>query len=244
MLLLFGYLMVVKGKKRFLKVNNKHPNGSLEIKNLTKMRSLKATLLIFGFTLLFSCSKEEVSIPVDIVSFANLEVGNYWVYDWYKISEMGEELIHSNDTIFILEETIISGKKYFIKSSHKYGAGTTMIYDSVQSLFSYTGKNIIFSLDENQKQTIDFGDESNTLATGTYQLNPLKENINVPAGSFECVNWQGTIISKDEDYEYGTRYNNNYYSENIGQVQIRIQFYNSPNELGARLTKFGQLSQD
>lgn len=208
------------------------------------MKSLRVTSsVLLLFTLLTSCSDEEVQVNEDVLSYVKLEIGNYWVYDWYEVDSLSEQLIHESDTVVVLGDTIISGKKYFVKRPHKYAARNLILFDSANVVYSYPDKRIVFTIDNSQTETIEIGPKDGLIALGTYQLKE-EEIISVPAGSFECLNWQGVFVSYEDDYEHGNRFNNNYYSRNVGLVKIKTQFYRSPNDLEARLISFGNLSDN
>ncbi|MFK7954089.1 MAG: hypothetical protein AB8B73_14670 [Ekhidna sp.] len=207
------------------------------------MKSLKIILPLLLSILLISCSKDEVNISEDVLYYANLEVGNYWVYDWYELTSEGESLLHENDTVRILSETIISGQTFFVKSPHKYGAGNLFLFDSLNAIYSYPARQIFFTLDDNAMQTIDLGPMDEPITTGTYQLRG-EEEVDVPAGSFQCLNWRGVYVSNKVDYEFGDRFNDNYFAKNVGLIQMRTQFYSSPNDLEARLISYGNLSNN
>ena len=62
----------------------------------------------------------------------------------------------------------------------------------------------------------------------------------VPAGQFDCINFQGTIESLQLDYPHGTRFNNNFYAKDVGLVKLTTQFYSQPNDLEMRLVDYGR----
>ena len=200
------------------------------------------SLTILLFT---ACSEEELR-PVEMTTindYAQLEVGNYWVYDWYEIQPDGSESLYGQrDTLRISEETQVDGRTYFIRSGTFLGqVRKEMIFDSAQSIYTYPDRVAVFSIDPTLETTSYFGLPQSPIAVGTYQLEPTRQLLQVPAGNFECLNFKGTIESLQIGYEHGTRFNDNWYAKDIGLVQLKTQFYALPSDLEMRLVAFGKL---
>lgn len=171
----------------------------------------------------------------------NLRVGNYWVYDWFEIDlNNNATLLDRTDSVIIEKDTIINNKSYFVKKSF-YGSPLmtrTILFDSMNS---YPDKKVIFTLDKSLMITQNLGPETKPTLIGYYAIDDTETSVEVPAGSFQSINFKGRIEPQDGDYPYGVRYNDNYYSKNIGLIKVATQLYSSPNNLELRLTKFGSL---
>ncbi len=206
--------------------------------NLKHLIYCSLTLLI-----LTSCSDDGPDVQVrTISSFSQLSIGNYWVYDWYEVEPDGSESpMQLRDTLMIESDTLIEGRRMFVRT------GTFMsqprreiLYDSISHLLTYPDRLALFTLDTREEITRNFGPADAPLSVGTYRLNTVLETITVPAGEFQCLNFQGTIESLELDYPFGTRFNSNLYTEGIGLVKLTTQFYRQANDLEMRLVDFGR----
>ena len=199
------------------------------------------SILLFSF-LTISCSQEEIKPTVSISEYSKLEIGNYWVYEWFEISPNGtEEPYGKIDSVYIAKDTLIQDHTYFIKSGTFLGnESMNILFDSANSLYDYTTKEIQFTIDPTKKSIRNFGSSDSPLAIGTYSLNIESESVDVPAGTFDCLNYEGKIESTESDYAYGTRLNSNLYSSSVGLVKITTNYYSSPNNLEMRLVRYGK----
>ncbi|MEP0365542.1 MAG: hypothetical protein ABJN36_08670 [Cyclobacteriaceae bacterium] len=204
---------------------------------------LKALTIVFAtISLLTSCSDEAVSPTQNVTEFTNLEIGNYWVYDWFEIEPDGtESSFNKSDSLYIEKDTTISNRTYFVRSGTFLDKSKReLLFDSANSIFLYPSRELLFTLDESVEITVNYGSEGNPIAIGTYSLDRNETTIVVPAGEFECLNYRGLTESLEADYPYGTRINSNLYSNGTGLILMQTQFYSSPNDLEMRLVKSGK----
>ncbi|MEP4534723.1 MAG: hypothetical protein ABJ004_16650 [Cyclobacteriaceae bacterium] len=204
---------------------------------------LKALTIVFAtISLLTSCSDEAVSPTQNVTEFTNLEIGNYWVYDWFEIEPDGtESSFNKSDSLYIEKDTTIFNRTYFVRSGTFLGKSKReLLFDSANSIFLYPSRELLFTLDESVEITVNYGSEENPIAIGTYSLDRNETTIVVPAGEFECLNYRGLTESLEADYPYGTRINSNLYSKGTGLILMQTQFYSSPNDLEMRLVKSGK----
>ena len=179
-----------------------------------------------------------------ILEFANIEVGSYWVYEWHIIEPEGTESPYNlKDSLVIERDTIISGKQYFIRSGTLLESDRTeiLLFDSLNSIFIYPSNEILFTIDETIEETKFYGPAEEPVATGIYALSGDTSTVIVPAGEFECMNYQGLIEVQEPDYEFGIRENDNLYANGIGLVLMKTQFLSSPNDLEMRLVRYGKI---
>ena len=208
------------------------------------MKNCILTLCLVSISLFFGCSSDEVTPSTSILDFVNIEVGNYWIYEWYEIEPDGTtSSFNTRDSLIIVGDTLISGKRFFIRSGTLLGGDRTelLLFDSLNSIFTYPAKEMLFTLDDTIEETKNYGPKEDPVASGKYSLSDEVSSITVPAGEFECLNYQGLIEPLQQDYEYGTRINSNLYSHGVGLVLMKTQFYSSPNDLEMRLVSFGKI---
>ncbi len=179
---------------------------------------------------------------ITVSEFSQLEVGNYWIYDWYEVQPDGSETaMELRDTLRIESDTLIEGRTMFIRTGTFMGQPRReILYDSISHLRTYPERLAIFVFGSDEEFTRHFGPVDAPISIGTYRTNQTVENIEVPAGVFDCINFQGTIESLQLDYPHGTRFNNNLYARDVGLVKLTTQFYSQPSDLEMRLVDFGR----
>ncbi len=211
----------------------------------------KVLVLIIAIATIISCEKEEVDeIPIIIpesIRYTALEVGNYWVYKHYFIDTSGVETESSIvDSVVISRDTIINDNKFFIVegTNYPYSFGAWGIIDILRDSSGYlvnnTG-NIKFALDNFQDTLVNMAgmELEDTIYTLSYIMEEPGSPVTVPAGTFNVINYKGTV--KYNDVMPGIinpRYLNTYYAENIGKVLDTYYFYDSPFICEKRLVRY------
>lgn len=202
------------------------------------------TLLLCISPLIFSCADESMVTTPSITKLMNLKVGNYWIYDWYEINTSTGSVtaLNKRDSIWIEKDTIINGRTCFIRKGGLLGSKTirkSVLFDSLNSIYSFPDREMRLTRDESIISTVFFGSEDNPLAIGYYSIDNTKVPIEVPAGNFASINFRGRIEPQQPDYPYGVRYNDNFYTDNIGLTKLRTYNYSSPNDVEMRLVRYG-----
>lgn len=201
--------------------------------------------ILLGLILIFiSCDNEPVTPSNPIINLMNLKAGNYWVYDWYEINLTNGDVsnLSKRDSIVIEKDSVVMDRTYFVKSSNLFGSSIrtkTVLFDSLNTIYSFPEREVILTFDKSVNYTKNFGTEEVLIAVGYYSLDNSSVSIDVPAGTFQSVNFKGRIESQEPNYQYGIRYNDNYYSDKVGLVKMRTQIYSSPNEIEMRLVRHG-----
>lgn len=114
-----------------------------------------------------------------------------------------------------------------------------LLFDSANSIYLYPSRELVFTLDESLAFQSSLGPSENPVAISNYSLLDETTSISVPAGLFECRNYQGLTESLETNYPHGIRVNDNHYAEKVGLVLQRTQFYSSSNDLEMRLVAYG-----
>jgi hypothetical protein len=204
--------------------------------------------ILLGLILIvISCNREPVTPTNPIINLMNLKVGNYWVYDWYEINLTNGDVsnLSKRDSIVIEKDSVVADRTYYIKSSNLLGSSLrtkTVLFDSINTIYSFPEREIILTLDKSVNYTRNFGTEQVLIAVGYYSLDNSSVSINVPAGTFQSINFKGRIESQEPNYQYGIRYNDNYYSDKVGLVKMRTQIYSAPNDIEMRLVRHGSIN--
>lgn len=187
-----------------------------------------------SFLFLFTACQKDDSKPADredsVLDYMPLKVGNYWVYNTYfcEPGEMDCEL-QSVDTNRVTKDTVINGNKFFkIEGQYLYSQGARYIRDSAEYLVDPNG-NVLFSDSDfssvfnNQTITSAQGD---TIFYWYYMLTDVEDPVEVEAGTFDCLDMQGSIFRAMDDFEI-EHHCHNYYAKGIGPVKQSSLFVSS-----------------
>lgn len=178
-----------------------------------------ATLLIF----IFSCKKEIDVPPCESQlarSYFPMEVGSYWIYQWYEVDSSGtEELMEGKiDTVKIIKDTLI-GTSIFkkIQENNSFITAPVVIKYRRDSLgFLIDPQNEIYFSSSNFTDTLKI--INNTNFKIIYKMEVPDEPIETASGVFDCLNFQGEV-TPFITVDWSTQLINTYYSRGVGKVQ-------------------------
>ena len=208
----------------------------------------KFIALIMAVSFLSSCKKEEDTIAK--VSYLPLNVGNYWIYQEFMIDTSGNETANSIiDSVIINRDTIINRKKYYVlEGNYPYPDGYQReIVENLRDSSGYiVNQNGTVRFAENDftdtiayRAEINIYDNNDTLYVLTYQMERINNPITVPAGTFEVLNYKGTVVTSlnTPGINY-PRYLNCYYAKEVGNVLYTYFYINSPKYFEKRLLRY------
>ena len=175
-----------------------------------------------------SCSNDDNGNQIDtppvvetIGIFMPMAVGNYWVYDVYKIDDQGnEELRPNQDRIEVVGETIINNEIYYIVNDGVFGLydKTSNLRDSLSYIIDSDGL-VRFS-------STNFNNILYSYEAGSFNISfSMDEEVRketVPAGEFDCLNYEGLVTDSNPTFMYPDRTLNNYYAKNVGLVKSTV----------------------
>ena len=188
-----------------------------------------ASLLIFSF---LSCKKDTNTPdkPADpVTEHYPSKVGSYWVYHWYSIDSNGvETLLSEIDTISIVGDTLLSGKKYAIYKEMFMGWQQNLTYrrDSSGYIVDQLGQ-VRYSY-VNFKDSFEMGSDTGIWNYYSKMFNK-PDKVQVPAGSFSCVERRKVHYNDpaipltacgDTVITFGT-----YYSPSVGEIKSESGWY-------------------
>ena len=206
----------------------------------------KLFLIGVMISILTSCQKKD-EIPAETKSeYLPLSIGNYWVYEHYMVDSSGIETVLPHiDSIFINKDTLIRNNKYFILEGHNYPyQRIDIVRDSSKYLVNSKGE-ILFSetnFSDILYHTVELINTVDTVYTIDWKMFIVENQVNVPAGLFEALNYKGDI-----NYYYGSQnshlavntFLNNYYSPYVGRLLSTYRYYSKPYErIEKRLTRY------
>jgi hypothetical protein len=175
----------------------------------------------------FSCKKDDDSQQNKDENYLPMKVGNYWVYEQYKIDSAGVETkLDWPDSVVICSDTIIRGNKYYAFKSFwpdQNNPQTSYYRDSTKYIVDVHGR-IYFSL-TNSSDILYYeesiANETDTIYSMSFRMLPGNTTINVPSGLFNVKNFQGTLRTHyptQTGTEVIERKLNKYYAPNVGLV--------------------------
>lgn len=207
---------------------------------------MKRVLILISLItiILTSCKKENTEsnlIPIPKADYMQLEVGNYWIREFFQSDTLGNEIATSiRDTATIVGDTNIAGNIYFKKYS-THGSHFSYIRDSSGYLVNLSGE-ILFS-------DHDFGNiiRIDTIAPGVAYINyRMLDNdslIIVPEGEYQCIEMRGEVNPINPQYPHGVNYTHYFYADGVGQVKTSSFYYSSPDKrVGYKLLSFGNIN--
>jgi hypothetical protein len=205
-------------------------------------------LIIIAFVLpiLFSCNKENNEIePSEVLTYFPLEIGNYWIYQHYKIDTLGNEtILEAIDSITITKDTLIRGDNFFIFEGHSdmgfCDLDGSVLRDSSGYLVDSAG-NIFFAESNFTDTLLTYAAfiDGDTVYTIDYKMEQHDIDVITPAGSFEVLNYRGTLIMHEEVEDLpSTRYMNNFYSKDVGKIVSTYLFMSVPYTYERRLVRY------
>ena len=185
-------------------------------------------------------------LPPDAGYFP-LTIGSSWVYQHLTIDPDGiEKLREETDSIVISKDTLIHDRLYYVfeGTNYPFNGGDWGIVDILRDSMGYivNQHGDIKLAFENFTDTLHVKKEihqDQLLYTLSFKMELEDFQIGVPAGSFQVINYKGTLISALENEAVpNPRYLNNYYASGVGNVLKTYYYLSSPNAIEKRLVRY------
>lgn len=208
------------------------------------------TLLVF---VIVSCEKTlpdggvENPTPAEGSDYFPLIVGSYWVYEHIDIDPLGQETVRAqSDSVTITRDTLINGSLYYVLegSNYPFNGGKWGVIDILRDSVGY----IVSSHGEVKLSSSNFTDTltvkkemhaGEVLYTLSYRMEKEDLPCQVPAGTFNVINYKGTVVSyQDREDIPNPRYLNTLYAEGVGNVLRTYFYFSSPNISEKRLLRY------
>ena len=194
------------------------------------MRSLLYISILF-ILIVVSCKKDtkitqdEPVVPTQVTSknYAKLAVGNYWIYQRFKIDTNGAVTpLNIYDSCYVSSQTTLNGDTYYeMYRINSYGTPYSYLRDSagwinnsdLRTIFSPTDFSKIFHIGYAGANPTD------TIAKAINKMTGKDSLVITPAGTFITSNSQWTHYMYPAWQYYGKiRRTNTCYAENVGIV--------------------------
>jgi hypothetical protein len=210
-----------------------------------KRHLFMAMIAIAAFSV--SCKEDKENLIEPEADFMHLQVGNYWVYEFYKIDTNGVETkLEETDSAYILKDSVYKGKSYFVKVQNPYefnksalsggmGMDTVLLCDSSGYLVNQAG--FIYFAQDNFDEILNT-DSVPGLFWMVTRMTGKDSVVTVPEGSFITRTICSTYYPLNPQYEWGIRKAYTVYGKDAGPVKYNYGFYNSGINYEARLIRY------
>jgi len=194
-----------------------------------------------------SCKKEG-SNPVEsigtqekVTDYYPLEVGNYWIYEYYT-SDSTLNFIdqHLIDSVYVEKDSIYNGNVYAVVWRSAYwNFSMSLMRDSSDYLINNAGQKI-FTINQDNNNLVDrYLPYPDSIFHDTWKMKNSDSICNVPAGQYQAKYLVGTLTSLVPKSPSMTKRNFYYaYVKGIGLVYERLGYLSGPDYLEERLIRY------
>jgi hypothetical protein len=200
-----------------------------------------------------SCKKDtkitednpDIPTQVTVKNYAKLAVGNYWIYQRFKVDTNGVATPENVfDSCYISSQTTLNGNTYYeMYRPNTYGPYTSLLRDSagwitnsdLRTIFSPTDFSMIFHVGYATNGPND------TIAKAINKMTGKDSLVSTPAGIFISSNsqWTHYMYAYWKYYSGAIRRTNTCYAENVGIVLETLNiFYSYPYTYERRLVRY------
>ena len=159
----------------------------------------KVFFLGFALLTMWSCENFNDS-SVKLQNYMPMTVGNYWIYQHYRIDSTGlETKLSFVDSVAIIGDTTINNKKYYVRNTNgilMQNDDFTFTRDSAGYLVNNLGKKLFSTnnFTDTLRKITYFDNVANLLIyTSSNKMEKHDGLISVPAGNFEVLNSKMTV---------------------------------------------------
>ncbi len=170
---------------------------------------------------------------LEVAAFSNLAVGNYWVYQRYRVDSADNVVdVLTVDSIFISGDSVVNGETYFVVRRNGFAAFQTSLWRDSAGFVITDNHEVIFCADP-LDQLIYTDVQGPVGVQLEYTVYSTPETITTEAGTFSTYKMQGEITSIGGFPELADwRRPRSYWAEDVGRVRY-YEFF-AFNPLGNR----------
>lgn len=187
-----------------------------------------------GIVIISSCKKDDENKnstpnpqPVYTADYTPMEIGYYWVYEWFRIDSSGNETpMNKRDSISITKDTLIGGETFFTFEGTTFGNNPARYFLRDSSNYLVSNLGIILFSSTNFSDVLNI-DTLHPVAVVHYQMNHMDTTINVPFGTFDTYDYEGTVYPNNPTYPWGIQYLHNFYGKNVGVIKSTNYYFNA-----------------
>lgn len=214
-------------------------------------------MLAIAIALTQACKKKKDAVPEPIETptpatpvvesssaYAQLKIGNYWIYQEINIDPQGNETPTSNyDSCYVAKDTIIHGSTFFLfKNFSPLFSYQEFLRDSSNHIINSHGE-IIFAANNFTTifaNSINVNPPNDTIYKSQYKMTDKDLAITVPAGTFTTSNFQKKYtIFPNWANGVPVRYMNTRFAKNVGMItQTQAIFLSITSTVERRLVRY------
>ncbi len=204
------------------------------------------TLVIISYSCKKDKKEENTPTPITYPNYSQLKVGNYWVYQYFRIDTLGHETPQNfYDSCYVQKDTVINGQTYY-KMYRPFWENHnifSILRDSLHYIIDYKYGRKLFS-SQDFENILKSGyitlSPTDTICYYTVKMTDRNMSVVTPAGTFVTLNGKETYNMYPNYVSGGNpRYKNTRYAENIGIVIETLPFYTSdPTYTERRLVRY------
>lgn len=223
--------------------------------NNSKISSLFVIIALFTV----ACSDDDTTqqsptTPVSYDDYANLEVGNYWIYERVHRNKMNnsESSIPDIDSMYVSKDTVINNTTYYkLEGIVSFPAPNRptfkLLRDSLHYLIDQTGKIHFSSQDSLTIFSSEYVEAAGSSAPDTVanlisKMGEMNQTTLTKAGSYQTKSFM-EIYNIRERWVRDTskNYRKTKYAKNIGVVEEYFYpYHSSPNYEVRKLIRYGK----
>lgn len=211
---------------------------------------IRNTLIAIGLMTAFTfaaCENDPIE-PETYPNYAQLKVGNYWIYELYTVDSLGNATsLNQFDSAYVEKDTLINGKTYYkyIRGQHPLARlADTFVRDSLHYIVNRSGERLFSSQNfsdnlYNQPFIIEFP-IPDTVCQIIAKMDDKDMMVSTPAGTFVTYNYKKIFyMFPNWDQQGRVRVLDTRYAENVGIVIETYPFYTSmPGYVQKRLVRY------
>jgi hypothetical protein len=217
---------------------------------MKKAQVLSPVIILSCFSLLMiSCKDDDDPSPATVVydNYAQLKVGNYWIYQRFDVDSSGNASSTSvYDSCYVEKDTLINNITYFkMIRPNPYPPLPSVFYlrDSLHYVVDNSGMLFFSSLDFTTvfEDYYKFGSGSqDTVCHAIRKMTEKDWNVTTPAGSFVTSNSKLIYyMFPNWSFAGNERTMNTRYAKGVGIISETLPFFASnPNYVERRLVRF------
>jgi len=215
-------------------------------------------MLVFAIVLTQACKKKKeaepeatpppttpAAEPISSAEYAQLKIGNYWIYQRVDVDPQGNETPTSTyDSCYIASDSIIRGSRFFkLKNFSPIFQYQEFLRDSSNHIINSYGEVIFSANDFTTIFATPFAVSSpatDTVYKSIYKMVDKDVSITVPAGTFVTSNFQRKYMIYP-NYANGLplRYMNLRFAKNVGMItQTQAIFLSITSTVERKLVRY------
>lgn len=168
---------------------------------------------------------------VNVSAFSQLDSGNYWVYDRYRVDSLDavDPTYYVRDSLRVVGDSLVGGNTYAVihqfSNGSFYPGGTLLWRDSADFIIDQSGGAIFSSATFNQIIRTDSIPSPNSVVV-RYEVSPVIGSVSVPAGNFPCYVVTGNVLTYGSFMPIAAwKYPRTFWAAGVGRVKWYAYFF-------------------